>query len=258
MIGPPESCANADNTPGAAWMGEHYATVVRMVIETMTQMKHVPLEIDYAQPETRVLSRMRKPLPQMRMRLRYRGQRIMISRSTGANQVMATSIDVLEFGRMRVSTVFYGGRALHDRPRRFTNMLTFLHVAVGHAIHIGRLHDAITERRCPGLQLKRCRQPRSPTSYILYVRCAQNGGAKKRRQVTIIVEERSVMLIGICDLRFVDYTGAVRRLLAASGAMAGPHARVDHREAFWPSVGARDTPGIDGALAYMAAHTVAD
>ena len=257
MIGPPGSRADANNTPGA-WMGEHYATVVRMVIETTTQMKNVPLRIDYTQPETRVLSHMRKPLPQLRVRMRHRGERIMISRSTGANQVMATSVDVLDFGRARVSAVFYGGRALHDRPRRFTNMLTFLHVAPGHAIHIGRLYDAIAARRCPGLQLKQCRQPRSPTSFILYVRCAQNGGGKKRRQVTIIVEERSVMLIGICDMRFVDYTGAVRRLLAASGAMAGPHARVDHREAFWPSVGARDMPGIDAALAYMAAHTVAE
>jgi hypothetical protein len=87
---------------GCWWKCEHYATVVRMVIETTTHMKYVPLQIDYTQPETRVLSHMRKPLPQMRVRMRHRGERIMISRSTGANQVTFFII-VVGWGEKKVN-----------------------------------------------------------------------------------------------------------------------------------------------------------
>ena len=239
-------------------MRECVATVVRMVIETTSGMQHIPQDVDRAQPEARVLSHTRSPLPQTCGRIRRRGERIMLCVKTGTYQVMATSVDALAFGHQRVSAVFYRGRVPAYRPRKYTNLHARLHVAPGHRIQIGRLRDAIVQARCPGLELKRCKQPRSPVSHILYIRCAQSGGAKKARQVTIIAEAHSVMLIGICDLRFADYIGAVRRLLAASGAMDGPRAAVDHREAFWPAVGARDAPGVAAVQAYIAAHVVGE
>lgn len=237
-------------------MREFVATNINMVIETATIADTIPVDIDKAQPEIQILSQTRRPLPQIRCRIRYRGERIMLSVNRGTYQVMATNVDVLPFGHRRVAAIFYRNRISSSTPRRFTNLHAQLHVATGYFIRIGILRDAISGRKCPGLAIKQCKQPRSPVSHILYVQCAQSGGAKGGREITIIVEKHHVMVIGICGLNFVRYIGATRRLLARSGAMVGPHDAVNHCEAFWPAIGARDSPEIAATMAYMAANTV--
>lgn len=225
-----------------------------MCILTGTGIRQRVVAVDAACPGARAVYHVRRPLPQYRATLVLRGQSITYAVTRRSYQITIPGPAALARARAHLAALFYGG-ALPPARVRFTNLNCAIAVAEHYALDIGLLRDAVAAGKCPGIALKQCSRPRHAASRILYLVCAQPG-ARKRRRVTIIASERRVTIIGVCDMRAVAYVGAIRRLLAASGAFVGPHAFVDHREALWPAIGARLTPDVEQTLAYIAAYPV--
>lgn len=231
------------------WTGEYREIVVAMCILTASKTK-TPAHADTAFNAARAIYSMSRPLPSHRGTLRYRGVDITIAVTNSSYQITVKDAAMIESAQAFVSQLFYGSR-LPRATMRYTNVNCALAVAPGYSLNIGILRLAVIAGRCPGLSIKQCSHPRHAASRIIYLVCTQPG-KKKARYVTVIAGAEHISIIGVCDLRVSAYTGALRRIIADSGALG----RVDHRDAFWPLAGARMTPDVRATLAFIAAHPV--